>query len=410
VSDSHALDRDPVSEDVDYDAARASGRLRVVLIGTLVLLLLLLLALGYFVAQVVVPSGAPRSAKDLPIGLEWVRSIYGFGPGEGEQFISPVDTAIAPDGSIWGTDPQRSRVLGFNPDGSFRSQLTAGAGKPGPGNLWQPEGMVADSAGDLYVVDRGSQKVMVFDPKGRLLREWEMPSPLEIVVAADRLYVSCTPGVAVVSTTGKLLSLWGSRGIGPEEFDTPHGVAVGSDGTVYVSDTNNLRVKAYAPDGTLLWVWPKNRTTASRAGVRPRADVSPLLLPTGMTMDGAGRLVVADAFSNDLVVLRVSKTGANLVGRYGANGSKDGYFSYPTGVSYDAARDWFSVADTGNDRLQVVRIPGSAAPGLDAILGRATSGLSPWCAIPVALIVAAMLFALFRDRARRSQRVADEVS
>ena len=42
--------------------------------------------------------------------------------------------------------------------------------------------------------------------------------------------------------------------------------ALASDGTVYVSDTNNARVKAYNAQGDLLWIWPDQRATAKKPG------------------------------------------------------------------------------------------------------------------------------------------------
>jgi sugar lactone lactonase YvrE len=219
-------------------------------------------------------------------------------------------------------------------------------------------------------------------------------------VRGDRVVVTSNPGVSVFTTSGKLLSVWGNMGNGPEQFMTPHGAAIADDGTVYVCDSMNLRIKAYKPDGTLLWIWPKERSVAAKTGLQPKSGSLPLQVPTGLTLDGRGRIVIADAFSFDLVVLQPSKTGATLVGRYGAFGQADGQFVYPSGLTYDPVRDWFVVADTGNDRLQVVRIPGSAAPGLLAAARRATADISPWCLVPLGLLVLAAVLYVMRRRMR----------
>ena len=388
-----------------------SARVRVVLIAILVLLLLLLVGLGYFISKVVTPVGAPGGAADLPLGLQWVRSIYGYGPAEGQQFRRPIDVAIGPDGSIWATDPQRVRVLGFNPDGSYRTLVHTGPTASGKGKMAGPEGLAVGADGLIYIADAANNKIMVFTPQGGFLREWPVPGPLVLAVRDGRVYAGCLSGVAVFTTEGRLLSLWGKRGMGPEEFDTVHGIAIGADGTVYLSDTNNRRVKAYKPDGTLLWIWPKSRTTALRSGVAPKADSeNPLQVPAGMTIDGQGRLVLVDSFSFDAVVLRPGKTGAILVGRYGSHGQKDGFFIYPTGIAYDSARDWFAVSDTNNDRIQVVRLPGTASPGLAAAVRRSLLDVSPWCAVPLGLLIAGVLLVVLRRRARnRVENVAPEV-
>jgi sugar lactone lactonase YvrE len=375
--------------------------MRAVLIATLIILLLALLGLGYFIVSILTPAGAPASRADAVTGLTWVRSIYGYGPAASQQFLRPLDAAVSPDGTIWGSDKQRDRVLGFNSNASPASVIQRPAvGKEANPRLWQPGGVAVGDDGSLYVVDSRNEKVQVYTKDNRFLREWSVPLPSEVAVRNGRVVVTSIPGVSVFTTDGKLLSVWGKRGNGAEEFDTPNGVAIAGDDTVYISDSLNARVKAYRPDGTLKWVWPKERTEATSTGIRPSAGAAQLQIPMGLTLDGRGRIVLADAFSFELVVLQPSATGAKLVGRYGGFGSQDGLFVYPSGVDYDPARDYFVVADTGNDRLQVVRLPGSAAPGLGAAARRLTADVSPWCALPLVLLLLVIVLALSRRSAR----------
>jgi outer membrane protein assembly factor BamB len=395
--------------DDGYAEDRPASRMRMVLVAALVVLTLMLAGLGYFIVRVVTPAGAPTAAKDLPQGLEWVRSIYGYGQAEGQQFKRPVDVAIGPDGSIWATDPQRNRVLGFNADGSFKGLIHTGPSAKGAAKMGMPEGVAVGEDGNVYVADTGNEKIMVFTQDNRFIREWAVPSPLVLAVRNGRVVVGSGPGVSVHTTDGKLLSVWGKYGNGPEEFNTVHGVAIAANGTVYISDTNNVRIKAYKADGTLLWIWPKDRTVAASTGVAPKSGKTPVALPAGMTLDGQGRLVVADPFSFELVVLDVSEATATVVSRYGAFGSKDGFFAYETGVSYDPARDVFAVTDTNNDRVQIVRLPGSAVPGVAAAAQRALTGVSPWCLVPVILLLLAVIVAVLRRRGQRRSALAEEL-
>nr|BFE61110.1 hypothetical protein GCM10020063_056360 [Dactylosporangium thailandense] len=89
---------------------------------------------------------------------------------------------------------------------------------------------------------------------------------------------------------------------GPEAgLDEPEGVAVGGDGTVYVSDARH-RVAMITPDG-------RTRTVAGNgvagAPVPGPALASPLSAPAGLAMDREGNLFIAD----DGAVLRVSPSG-----------------------------------------------------------------------------------------------------
>ena len=66
-------------------------------------------------------------------------------------------------------------------------------------------------------------------------------------------------------------------------------------------------------------------------------------IPAGMTIDGAGRIVIVDPFGFDITILKPSN--GQLIAKYGAPGTVDGQFVYPSDVSYAASHDWFAVAD-----------------------------------------------------------------
>jgi hypothetical protein len=389
-------------------ADRQTARTRVVLSVILVLLFLLLAGLGFFIVKVVQPAGLPQGASSTPAGLEWIRSIYGYGTLFAQQFFRPINAAVGPDGAIYGTDPQRGRVLVFNPDGSFRSVIELKKLYKSANNIYRPLSLGLDPAGNLYVGDYSTQSVVQISPQGTLVRQWPVPGPTGITVSGGRIYVTTNYGVAVFSLDGKLLTTWGKRGRGPEEFDNPHGTAIGSDGTVYVTDTLNSRIKAYKPDGTLLWIWPEDRATAQKPGVKPGASTGPLQVPTGAVLDGQGRLVFVDPFNFDIIVLQVSAKGAKLLARYGDYGQRDGFFFYPSDIGYDAARDWFVVADTENNRLQVVRIPGSAGNALMAGIRRTFTGPQWLCAVPLILLLVAIALLVLRRRAKRDPHAIED--
>jgi len=56
---------------------------------------------------------------------------------------------------------------------------------------------------------------------------------------------------------GKFILKWGSEGTGPGQFNTPHGIAVGSrDHHVFVSDRSNRRIQVFDENGKFLDQWP----------------------------------------------------------------------------------------------------------------------------------------------------------
>jgi DNA-binding beta-propeller fold protein YncE len=400
-----------VTHDHEYEQSeddRRAARTRVVLITALVLLVALLSGLLYFVSRVASPVGAPTATGQIPAGIEWIRSIYGYGASAEQQIRRPLDTAVGPDGRIWATDPDRARILCFNPDGSLATLIHTGPSSSDPKKIRRTQGIGVDESGNVYACDYGNQRVMMFGPEGGFVREWEVPFPLDVAARGGRVYVATTSDLRLYSAAGTEMAVWGRRGRGPEEFDVASAVDIGADGTVFIGDTQNRRLKAYDPSGNLLWIWPESRRTSPRTGVLPTATPDGMQLPTGIVVDGSGRLVVVDAFSFNLTVLSVSKRGAQVVARYGDMGAKDGFFAYPTGIAYDRSRDWFAVADTFNNRVQVLRLPGSTSNVLGTAIVRGTTGFGPLCAIPLALVLLAIAVAVVVGRARRRAPTSED--
>jgi hypothetical protein len=63
--------------------------------------------------------------------------------------------------------------------------------------------------------------------------------------------------VAKFDKNGNFVKAWGTRGTAPGQFDTPHGIAVGLDRRVYVSDRSNKRIQVFDENGTFIAQWPK---------------------------------------------------------------------------------------------------------------------------------------------------------
>jgi len=384
-------------------------RRRTILATILVALLFLLMGTTWFVLKINTPTAAP-SVAELPSGVSWVRSIYTWGTTANTLLRGPVDDAVAPDGTIW-VATNKQIIAGFTPDGRPKRVIMPVQGK-GRGQVIALEGIAVSETGDVYVADFGRNAVLVFSAQGAFLREWPVELPNELYVRNGKVTVVTSGGVKVFDLQGKEIASWGKRGRGEENFDLPHGVYVGADGTTFVSDTQNARIRAYTPEGRLLWTRGKTRTTdklakTTDASVTINGVAQSLELPAGMTMDSNGRLIVVDPFKFEALVLN-PKNG-QILARYGDFGDKDGQFAYPTGISYDPQRDTFAVADTANNRIQVIRLPGTGG----SLLKRGIAGATdrPWwlCLIPLILIMLAIVLRLTkrRNRAARQDDVQD---
>lgn len=133
-----------------------------------------------------------------------------------------------------------------------------------------PHGLRVDRWDNIWVTDIGLHQVMKFDHQGSLLMklgEAGVPGtdhihfdrPTDVAVAPDgSFFVADGYGnsrVAKFSSKGEFLLEWGRHGRGPGEFDVPHGIALDSQGRVYVADRSNARIQVFTPDGRFLYQW-----------------------------------------------------------------------------------------------------------------------------------------------------------
>ena len=378
-----------------------SGRNRtVVALGILLTLLLLLLCgVGYFFISILMPTGGQEPAV-VSDGMTWVRSIYGFGPSQDEQMLGPTSVAVAPDGTIYVTDPQRARVLAFDPDGVFDGLIHTGAGGSGEGQLGRPNHVACDSDGNVYIADGLNAKVIVFDDGSQYMREWPVPSVTGIEVVGDTLYARSMGEVIAYALDGTELSRFGERGRGNGSLLEPTGGLIGDGESVFVADSLNQAVKAFTAAGEHLWSQPPATVDATAsAEATGSATGRPVDLPTDVALDADGDLYVIDAFS--FQVLRLDPETGAIIGQWGRDGQKDGEFMYPSGIAYDPARDWFVIADTANNRVQIVRIDGTGG-GLRQTVGRTLSSPYRVCAIPLVALLGVMALLGLRRRRRRA--------
>jgi glucose/arabinose dehydrogenase len=163
-------------------------------------------------------------------------------------------------------------------------------------------------------------------------------------------------------------------------FGEPYGVAVGPDGSVYVSDAGESnRIRKVTPLGEVQTLAGGREGFADGAGAGAAFST-----PSGLALDAAGNLYVADTGNNR--VRRVTPEGVvtTLAGD-GAAGFRDGagtqaQFDAPVGVA--VGRDGaVYVADTYNDRVRVIAKDGSVR----TLAGTGTPGHADGGALDAAL-------------------------
>ncbi len=220
--------------------------------------------------------------------------------------------------------------------------------------FYNPFGIAADSAGNLYATDYGSCTIR-----------------------------KLTPGVWAGQTNWTVSTIAGSvGGFGSADgtgsaaqFFNPFGITVDGTGSLYVADSGNETIRKLTPSlsgGQTNWVVTTIAgsvgTSGSSDGI---GDAALFSYPNGIAANGAGVLCVADTFNNTVREITPGVSGglavwvvATIAGLAGGSGSADGTgtaarFYNPFGVAVDSAGNLY-VADSGNNTIRQV------APGLSA--------------------------------------------
>jgi DNA-binding beta-propeller fold protein YncE len=215
--------------------------------------------------------------------------VSGLGP---RSLNYPYAAAIDPaSGRLYVADTGNHRVLSWPSAAGFRTAQPADLvlGQPDftthtvlvtptAASLNNPIGLALDPAGNLYVADQGNHRVIVFD------------APAATDLVADRVYgqqgsfTSATPN---------------SGGLGPASLSAPRGVAI-APGWVVIADTGNHRVLAYPGfdlTATLVFGQPDFTTDADV----PASALS-LFEPGAVALGGSpARLYVADTGNHRLL-------------------------------------------------------------------------------------------------------------
>lgn len=297
--------------------------------------------------------------------------------GAAARFNLPFGTCVDLNGNIYVADTANHTIRKITPAGVVTT-LAGTAGASGTtddtgalARFNQPRGIAVGIDGTVYVADTTNHTIRQVtaggvvttiagtagasgnvDDTGALAR---FSLPGGIAVDSDgTLYIADTNNNSVRKIVATVVTTLATAS-GGFNFNGPAGICVAADGTIYLADTGNHTIHAITPMGVVTKIAGQHATSGHVNGTGTSATFNN---PGGIAAGTGNYLYVADTFN--FTIRRVTTAGVvtTEAGLALTTGSVDGTgtvarFNTPEGISTDAAGNQY-VADTNNHTIRKV--------------------------------------------------------
>lgn len=305
------------------------------------------------------------------------------GTGTNASFNYPVGTAIDVIGNLYVVDRDNIKIRKITPGGivsTFAGSGQAGAidGSGTTASFNAPYGVATDNKGNVYVADSGNNKIRKITPEGIVLTfagngqpgstdgagiNASFNAPQGIATdALGNIYVADTENhkIRKITPEGIVTTITGTGNIGAVDgivsiasFNGPQGITIDSKNNLYISDTENHKIRKITPLG-IVSTFAGTGQPGSTDGAGINAS---FYSPRGITIDALQNIYIADR--NNLKVRKITAEGiVTTFAGSGQPGSTDGSastatFIYPSGVAVDATGQLY-ISDLGSNKIRKV--------------------------------------------------------
>jgi sugar lactone lactonase YvrE len=229
---------------------------------------------------VAVDSSGNLFVSDYTAGSVYRKDTAGSVSTIADGLGGPRGIAVDSDGDVYIAEYSMQRVLRITPSGQISTVAGGGTADPGDGGqataarLSSPAGVAVDSRGNLYIADRGDERVRKVSSNG---------------------VITTIAGTGQGGYTGD-----GGAGSSAQIYD-PHGVAVDSQGNVYIALEMNGSIRMVNSAGIIYTIAGGWSHDLGDGG--PAIDAR-LESPQGVAVDGQGTIFIADTYNHRIRMAR----------------------------------------------------------------------------------------------------------
>jgi uncharacterized protein (TIGR03437 family) len=260
------------------------------------------------------------------------------------KISSPDSLAVDSKGNIYFSDVDNFVVRMVTASTGYISTVAGnnllGAGDSGDGalatsaQLDKPAGVAVDPSGNLYIADSSNNEIRLvtqstgdisifagtgyagFAAPGGVAKAAKLNAPRQIALDAKQvLYIADTKNNQIRKVAGGIISLVaGSNTAQPGYFgdggpatsallDHPTGVAVDTAGNVYIADSFNNAIRMVTANGYIYTIAGNGKPVGGYTGDGGLALSAQFDEPTALAVDGSGNVYIADLVNNAIRLL-----------------------------------------------------------------------------------------------------------
>ena len=279
------------------------------------------------------------------------------------ELMDPVALAVDKTGNIYVADPQNDMIRKVTKNGIVSTFVDSG--------LDGPTGIALDNSGSIYVTQT-NESILKISGDGQISllaggtsgnedgvgSEAQFRSPMGVVVDnSNDIYVvdRLNHRIRKITQEGVVSTIAGSTlgyedGLGIEaKFNSPVGIAIDKDGSLYIGDANNAVIRKITTEGVV------STYSGSHWGFKDGTD-GLFKNPLGLEVDSYGNVYVADNSNHKIRKISTDGIISTLAGS--DKGFKDGdgkeaQFNVPFDIAIDNLGNVY-IADYDNSRIRVI--------------------------------------------------------